>query len=128
MSNVITTIINGNREARKINNTVTRLQYQIIIDAAGTIADQQIEAQYQELLVRQTQVEIISEAIDTGCDFVKDRFSTPEKTKNTFAVCAVACDGVAIATTAYPLVSQGFAIAGWIFGGIAVAIDICMEE
>ena len=115
------TISSVNQQQAQLEMQITMQQNEMIADAAEATWDAymrgyniQQEAQLQHALASQ--------------DFIVDRFSTPEKTKNTFAACAVACDAVSVATAACPPVSKGFAIAGIVLGGIAVAIDIYMEE
>ena len=110
-----------NDQAEEIENQITSTQVEMVVDAADAMWDAYMWSQNQQ------QEAQLQQAIATR-DFVTDRFSTPEKTKNTLAVCAVACEGISLATAVYPPVSKVFSVAGWILGGIAVAIDVSMED
>ena len=65
---------------------------------------------------------------DTGIpDFVEDRFSTPERASNTFALAGMALTGVTLKVK-NPKISTCFVVAALVCDVVAVIFDISAED
>ena len=110
-----------NDQAEALETEIISTQNEMIAGAAKAVWDaymwsynQQQEAQMQQALASR--------------DFILDRFSTPQKTANTFLACACICDAGAELTKACPKVSVVLKAAKWIFTGLNLIATFASEE